>query len=482
MKPRAVAYVRVSMEGGRGDDLMSPEIQLTAIRDHCARQGYTVTEVLEDIDKTGRLWKRRQIERAVTLVEQRAADVVVVWKVSRVSRNRKDWAIAVDRVESVGGRLESATEPLDATTSTGRFTRGMLAELAAFESERIGETWKEVHNQRTSRGLPHYGPPRFGYAYTKAGGYVIDPETSEIAREVYRRYTAGVGVATLVHWLTAEGVRVPKSGGPWGRYGLKYWMDSGHAAGFVQRHDPACKCRNKGSCKKRLRHDGAHEAILTPAEWAAYLAARDGRQGVRVVRAETVASRLTGLVICAECDRVMQLQGGSGKPRHVYACRHAFRRDCPSPARVRRDACEQVAREWLAGLEDEIARAAAMIGPPAVSAQRRERIERQIIATSEALTRLTVDLARGLIPEEAYRPSQGALSADLSHLRAELDSLPTGDRLEAVRLVAVSALAAWDDDDEIAEVNRMMRLLIRIRVARGQAPVIVPAWEIHPNE
>jgi hypothetical protein len=55
--PRAGAYVRVSDEGGRGDDLTSPQIQMTAIGNHCARRGYGRVLVLEHIDRTGRVWK-----------------------------------------------------------------------------------------------------------------------------------------------------------------------------------------------------------------------------------------------------------------------------------------------------------------------------------------------------------------------------------------------------------------------------------------
>src|SRR6476620_633495 len=99
--PRAVAYIRVSDEGGRGEDLMSPQIQLAAIRAYCQRRGYELVRVLEDIDLTGRFWKRRQVETAIAMIEAREAEVVCVWKISRVARNRLDWAIAVDRVERI---------------------------------------------------------------------------------------------------------------------------------------------------------------------------------------------------------------------------------------------------------------------------------------------------------------------------------------------------------------------------------------------
>jgi site-specific DNA recombinase len=68
------------------------------------------------------------------MLEHDEADVIVVWRWSRVSRNRLDWAVAVDRVEAVGGRLDSATEPFDVRTPTGRFARGTLAKFATYAS------------------------------------------------------------------------------------------------------------------------------------------------------------------------------------------------------------------------------------------------------------------------------------------------------------------------------------------------------------
>ena len=83
--------------------------------------------------------------RALLAFEERAADAIVVWKWSRLARNRRDWAVAVDTIEAAGGRPESSTETVDTITSTGRLARGMLAEIAAFESDRIGDGWREAH-------------------------------------------------------------------------------------------------------------------------------------------------------------------------------------------------------------------------------------------------------------------------------------------------------------------------------------------------
>ena len=473
--PRAVAYVRVSDEGGRGDDLMSPQIQMTAIRDHCSRRGYDLVEVLEDIDRSGRLWKRRQMETAVAMVESGACEVVVVWKVSRVSRNRLDWAVAVDRVESAGGQLESATEPVDTSTSTGKFTRGMLAELAAFESDRMGETWREVHRQRTDAGLPHYAPARLGYTYTRDGGYQIEEDGADIVRELYRRYTLGEGVGELTRWLSVNGVAVPKSGAlRWTRYGVQYFLDSGFAAGLLYAHDPACRC-GKRSCSNRAHRPGAHPAIITVEQWQAYQHARDSRRG-SFTQARAVASKLAGVVLCGGCGRPMQLQGSGGKSGAAYVCRSNRLGviGCPAPAWVRRDRCEAAVRDWLPGVAAEIE--ALEVPAVAVSSARRDRLARKVLADDEALANLTMDFARRVIPEAAFTAARDRLVEERAAAVAELEGLPSAEGFAVFEAAAAGLLLKWDEGGA-GELNRVLRELLRVNVSRGATPMVVPLWQ-----
>ena len=156
--PRAVLYLRQSTYR---EESISLELQETAGRDHAARQGYVVVDVLADPGISGRTWRRPAVQAAMDMLEGGRADVIVLWRWSRLSRNRKDWALAADRADVAGGRIESATEPND-VTAAGRFARGVMTEMAAFESERIGEQWREVQASRVARGLPRAGSCRGG--------------------------------------------------------------------------------------------------------------------------------------------------------------------------------------------------------------------------------------------------------------------------------------------------------------------------------
>jgi DNA invertase Pin-like site-specific DNA recombinase len=294
---RAVLYLRQSVSR---EDSISLELQENAGREHCLRLGYQVVGVEADPGISGRTWERPAVKRVMGLVEGGHADVVVVWKWSRLSRSRRDWAVAVDRIESIGGRLESATEPVDTATATGRFTRGMLAEMAAFESDRIGEVWKEVHDRRRRLGLPSSGGDRFGYARGSDGRYTIDPVTGPLLAEAYRRVIAGHSLRAVTAWLNANGART-LSGGEFTRDRVVKVLDSGFGAGLLVRMG-----RRGGRVDRSLEGRSwvraAHDQVITEDEWSAYLASRRSRQPEK---GQTGRHLLTGLLTCGDCGAPM---------------------------------------------------------------------------------------------------------------------------------------------------------------------------------
>ena len=385
---RAVAYIRVSDEGGRGADLMSPAIQHAAITAHCRARGHALIATLEDIDETGRLWRRRKIEAAVKMIEAGTADVIVVWKISRVARDRLDWAIAVDRVESAGGQMESATEPLDTSTSTGRFTRGMLAELAAFESDRIGEGWKETHRQRFDAGLPSNG--RVPWGWINGHRQVTpDPGRAPVVAELYRRYLAGAGFHTLARWLDENGHETAR-GARWHANTVRAMLDSPVHAGLVLLN---------GETKP-----GQHTGIVTAELFERYQAMRRDKR--RQGRVGTSPYLLSGLLHCV-CGSPMH-GGRPAAPR--YLCRAAIEERAHPRGIVAARPVDAAVFTWLTGLAGQLNEAIDQRpdppGPGAVA-----DLGERVAELDRRLATLTVHLASGLVPEPAYRAARDEITA-----------------------------------------------------------------------
>ncbi|MFC8915172.1 recombinase family protein [Streptomyces sp. NPDC057116] len=100
-------------------------MQETAIEDWARKTKRRIIGWIVDLDATGRNFKRK-IMHGVEAVEARFARGIALWRYSRFGRNRTGNALNLARLEYAGGRLESATEPVDAGTVIGEFQREMI--------------------------------------------------------------------------------------------------------------------------------------------------------------------------------------------------------------------------------------------------------------------------------------------------------------------------------------------------------------------
>lgn len=94
--------------------MISPENQRYAIEQFAERENIDIVEWIEGIDESGSRAKSawwNRLSYGCEQIETHAADVLVLWEVDRVARNKLKWATAEHRIESVGGRILSTTEP-----------------------------------------------------------------------------------------------------------------------------------------------------------------------------------------------------------------------------------------------------------------------------------------------------------------------------------------------------------------------------------
>ncbi|WP_278248980.1 recombinase family protein [Streptosporangium minutum] len=505
--PRVVGYVRVSMAR---EEMISPELQRAAISDYCARRGYHLEEVIEDLDASGRSFARKGVQRAIEMVESAGIAVVVVWKFSRFGRNRKGWAVNLDRLESAGGQLESATEEVDTTNSTGRFTRGMLAEVAAWESERIGEGWQEVQAKRRTAGLPHHGKPAFGYKYHRPtigtsvcpqgcgpgeckSEYRVDPETGPILAEMYSRYNSGESMVKIAQWLNDKGFLNVK-GLPWDKRKVKRYMDSGFAAGLLRIHDSTCRCSTPADCDRKTFLSGAQAAVITAELWITYMAQRKARARL-APRVEAPTYPLAGLVYCGRCDGHLNAHsatptdGGKRVGGYLYLCRTWEKSRQCTGTWITRARVEERVLEWLGEVAaTELEGRAAIAVVQAVAKTTRDGDRKRLLAESvkweKALTQLTVDRATGLVPEVAYAGARDDLLSRLKSVSDVLESLVEEDGAASVVPVEVAEGLAAEWHTLPVSVRRTMlaKLIKQIKVTshgRGSADIeIVPTFPL----
>lgn len=477
--PGAILYIRQSITRRKKDaagratselDTISPELQEHAGRTYCQERGYRVTAVIADLNRTGRTLARRRVQEAISLIQDGTANVIVVWKWSRLARSRRDFAITCAAVEDIGGRVESSTEPTDTTTAIGRLNRGMLAEIAAFESDRAGEIIKEIHDNRVSAGMPGNGRDRFGYRKI-AGKFQVDPETGPILRAMYEQHIGGKSNAAICRWVNAQGIPTTY-GYQWSAPSVRITLDSGFGAGLI---------RHRGQF-----HPGIHEPVITATQWNDYLAGRKARTRMPS-RAKGSPYVLSSLVKCGICGKGLGSRPSSRGRAPRYYCLSRMDSSCPSMS-VAIATIEAAVLDWL---RDHLDRLDAFVAnaPDAQPALREERdarllrLQRLVAEQHQALTKLTVDHARGLIPDDAYVAARDAISDSRDTYQASLDSLASvasAGPPPAVVQRYRSLIEDWDITTVESRRNALRELLQRVVVWRSADFPLrvepVPTW------
>lgn len=472
---RGLGMIRVSKER---DEMVSPDIQRAAIESYATANGIVVVDWIEGPDDSGSRksspwWAK--LDTAVAAVENGDYDVIVVWKFSRTARHRLRWAVAIDRVETAGGRLESATEQFDTTTSAGRFARGMLAELNAFEAERIGETWKEAHERRVGRGLPPNGKPKWGYLYDSDRKlHIPDPVTGPVLADLYRRYIAGESIYVLVRWLNGHGHRT-LAGGLWSDRSLRRVLDSGFASGrFMYRG--------------RL-HDGVHEPVIEQDTWQAFLDARRRRRAAPA-RRERSQYLLSGLVRCGRCGRPM-VAGQFGEARAPkYRCKTAKEQGpqaCSGGYVMAAFLEAAVLDEVRALAEDVDRRSEAVLAARAHQQGLRAdaaAVTLRLRAADEALIRLAVQHAAHPLPDHVYYKAQERLANNVRALTEDLEELQAGVRRAGIDpgVVAAGLLEDWDTVPVVQRREILGQLFRHVEVWTGRPKARIRVVHAYDDE
>jgi len=464
-RPRAVLYLRQSVAR---EESISLELQEDAGRRYAAQAGYDVVAVEADHGISGRTWKRPAVLRVMSMIEEKQADVIILWKWSRLSRSRLDWAVAIDKVEAAGGQIESATEQVDVSTSTGRFARGMLAEFAAFESERIGDTWKEAHRRRVEQGIPATGKKRFGYQYNREDGFTPDPIEGPVLQECYRKYITGSSFYEITNYLN-EGPTLPGAGytGPkpdrWSAITVRRVMDNPFASG---------RFNSKGEVRQ-----GIHEPLISEEIWEQYQVRRKSR---RVHRSSTKGKYpYTGLIFCDICGHGMYA-GLFGSNRTIkYRCRGAGNLKLHTGGYVMVTTIEATLLPWLTNLATEINAATEATPTPPKVADPTPNIRRALIKVEARLEGLTEKLIDGTVPQDVYERMRDQWLEEKAVLEDRLMAARVESRLDPV-VLPPDLMEQWGEMP--AEVKRelLARVISKIVVKPGRPRAevrIIARWE-----
>jgi site-specific DNA recombinase len=250
IKPvRCAIYTRVSTEHGLDQEFNSLDAQYEAGSAYIKSQahaGWTLIRArYDDGGYSGGSTDRPDLQRLLDHIRGRKIDVIVVYKVDRLTRSLADFAKLVELFDAHGVSFVSVTQQFNTTTSMGRLTLNVLLSFAQFEREVTSERIRDKIAASKRKGLWVGGNLPLGYEM-KDGKIAIVEEDAELVRSIFRRYLELGSVNALLRDLRERDVRTKsrllstgatRGGIPFGRGALYYVLSNRFYIGEVKYKD-----------------------------------------------------------------------------------------------------------------------------------------------------------------------------------------------------------------------------------------------------
>lgn len=305
-RKRCAVYCRVSTDERLDQSFNSIDAQREAgqafIASQRAEGWIPVADDYDDGGFSGGNMDRPALKRLMADIEAGKIDIVVVYKIDRLTRSLTDFARMVEIFDQHGVSFSAVTQQINSATSMGRLMLNILLSFAQFEREVTGERIRDKIAASKAKGMWMGGPLPLGYDVENRN-LVINEAEAETVRGIWRRFVELKSTTVLARELNDRGITT------------KAWTS---AAGIFKAGRPITKqalykvlrnplyigmIRHKGK-----NYPGQHEAILDQGLWdevQAILAVEARLRGSQTLARHDSESLLRGLLFAPNGDRML---------------------------------------------------------------------------------------------------------------------------------------------------------------------------------
>ncbi|MCW3796505.1 recombinase family protein [Sphingomonas sp. BN140010] len=300
----------------------------------------------DDGGRSGANLDRPALHELILDVERGLVDVIVFYKIDRLTRSLSDFVRLMDSLARHNVAFVSVTQSFDTSTSMGRMILNVLLTFAQFEREMLADRIRDKLTSLRQRGLHVQGRVPLGYDKV-AGRLIVNSEEAAIVRSIFERFERFPTIFALMRQLQGEGVTIKK-----------VVTRAGRITGGVPMHRGALYALIKNpiyigyiSCKGTW-YEGVHEPIIDRSLW-------DRVQEVQLARSRPKPPRdpgrnlLSGLIYDGYDRKLFVQDGGSLKDRYRFyqtAPKCRVRKHYLDLIRVRADHVEDLTYQAIATL------------------------------------------------------------------------------------------------------------------------------------
>ena len=305
---RCAIYTRKSHEEGLEQEFNSLDAQREAAEAYIESQrmqGWrALPDPYDDGGFSGSNMERPGLQRLLADVDAGKVDVIVVYKIDRLSRSLLDFMKMIERFNEKGISFVSVTQHFNTTDPTGRMFLSILITFAQYEREVIAERIRDKVAAAKRRGKYCGGPAILGYDVDRERKkLLVNPEEAPLVQHIFQRFTQLASAKSLAAELNEQGYRTKswttkkgkhRSGRPW---------NTGHIYRLLGNHLYRGEVVHKGKV-----YPGEHEAIVSKRLWSRVQEVLSENTRAKQTKARTkIISPLQGVVRCGHCDGAMGL-------------------------------------------------------------------------------------------------------------------------------------------------------------------------------
>jgi site-specific DNA recombinase len=350
---RCAIYTRKSSEHNLDLAFSSLDAQREACEAYIKSQAHEGWQLIpgryDDGAFSGASLERPALQQLLADVRAGTIDIVLVYKVDRLTRSLADFAKLIELFDAHGVSFVSVTQSFNTSSSMGRLTLNVLLSFAQFERELIGERVRDKIAASKRKGMWVGGPVPLGYAAVDKKIRVV-PAEAEAVRAIFARYLQLGSVRVLAEDIDRRGIRSkPRrlsdgrtiGGGRFGVGALAHLLRNRFYIGEVVYRGAA--------------HRGEHEPILDSALFAAVQGKLAAQAVARLCRLRGPSALLTGRLFDAYGNRMSPTHANKGGARYRYYISQAVLQKKPqAPGSVGRVPAAELEALVLAALRHHL--------------------------------------------------------------------------------------------------------------------------------
>ena len=304
---RCAIYTRKSCEDGLEQDFNSLDAQRLAGENYVASQIHEnwrlISKHYDDGGFSGGNMNRPALKELFADIEAGLVDMVVVYKIDRLSRSLFDFSKIVEHFDKHNVSFVSVTQSFNTSNSSGKLMLNILLSFAQFERELSGERIRDKFAASLKKGMWMGGNPPLGYNVENRS-LVINDEEAKTVKFIYEKFLETESYFAVTDWLNNSGYRTKIrqltngktiGGGKFQKNTVLHILKNPYYKGCVTHKDQV--------------YPGQHEAIIDEETWGrvqnVFANHEESRAKSCCSRNFMAPSFLKGIIRCESCDTVM---------------------------------------------------------------------------------------------------------------------------------------------------------------------------------